>query len=78
MLRSNKIVLIGARFMVRAHYSVYHSMIKKFLSLSSSFNMKKLLTTAACATEKWKAGANAQRPSHAGGWLLFLLKDGAY
>ena len=31
--------------------------------LASSFNMEKLLTTAAGTTEKGKAGANAQRPT---------------
>ena len=49
--------------MVHAHNSIWHSSVKKFLSLASSFSMEKLLTIAACATEKGKAGANAQRPT---------------
>ena len=38
--------------------------------------MEKLLTTAACITEKGKASANAQRPTP--GVSVFFLKEGAY
>ena len=38
--------------------------------------MKNLLTTAACTTEKGKAGANAQRPTS--GLGNFFIKEGAY
>ena len=60
----NKIVLIRAQIMVHAHNSVYHYLVKKFLSpTASSFNMEKLPTIAACTTEKGKAGAYTQRPT---------------
>ena len=63
MLQSNKIVLIGAQIMVHANNKIVHSLVKKFVfSKYCSFNMKKLLNTAACTTENEKAGANAQDP----------------
>ena len=37
--------------------------------------MEKLLTTAACATEKGKAGANAQKPTPGAGDFFFLKED---
>ena len=49
--------------MVHAQHSIYHYLVEKFLSLAISFYMGKLLTTAAGTTEKWKAGANAQKPT---------------
>ena len=63
MLKSNKIVLIGVQIMIHAHHSIYNSLVEKFLSSASSIQRGKLLTTAACTTEKGKAGANAQRPT---------------
>ena len=39
--------------------------------------MEKLLTTAACTTEKGKAEANARKPSTPG-WVIFFIKEGAY
>ena len=76
MLKSNKIVSIGARIMVHAHNSTKPCLVEKFLFLASrpSFNMEKLFTIATCTTEKWKAGANAQMEVHAWGWVSFEKK----
>ena len=38
--------------------------------------MEKLFTTAACTTEKGKAGVNVQRPTP--GMAPFFLEEGAY
>ena len=57
--------------MVNAHNSILHTLVKKFLSLASSFNKEKLLTTAASTNEKGKAGADAQAGN---GWLFFVKK----
>ena len=75
MLKSNKIVLTSAQIIVHAHNSIL-SLVKKFLCSTSGFNVVKLLTTAACTTEKGKAGANAQRPTP--GLGHFFVKEGAY
>ena len=52
MLKCTKIVSIGAQIMEQY-----------LLSLASSFNVEKLLTTAACTPENRKVCANAKRPT---------------
>ena len=77
MLQSDQIVLTGAQITVHAHNSILHFLVKKLLSRASTFNPEKLLTIAACTTEKWKASANAQRPMPGVG-DFFFRKESVY
>ena len=50
--------------MVHAYNSILLSVVKKFLSLANAFNKEKLLTTAACTTEREKP-VQMPREAHA-------------
>ena len=56
--------------MVHAHNSFYHSLVKKLLPVASSFNVEKLLTTAAYTTKKGKAGEMPKGRRR--GWVTFF------
>ena len=54
MLKSNEIVLMDAQITVYAHNGVKHSLVNKFLSSASRFNLEKLLTFVTCTIGKGK------------------------